>query len=259
MSTETRGESGLLGAFRRMHRPERPRMTAFLIATGYCLVALAWIWGSDRVLHSLHLERSVENMVEVWKGTGWIVLTSVVLFLLIARPLVRLTRARAESEERARELEAVLDAVPVAVWIARDPACRVIVGNRVGRELLGAEEPVNLSMSAPSGERPRGFRVLSGRSGAELAAEELPVQVAARTGAEVRDFEEVIAYEDGRRLTLLGNAVPLRDGRGRVTGAVGAFVDVSEREAARREIERNELILEQAQELGRIGSWVSER
>ncbi|MBX3405202.1 MAG: PAS domain S-box protein [Phycisphaeraceae bacterium] len=256
MNTETRGASGLLGAFTRIGRPERPRQTACLIAAGYCLVALAWIWGSDRVLHSLDLERSVENIVEVWKGTGWIVLTSFVLYLLIARPLVRLTRARAESDERARELEAVLDAVPLAVWIARDPECRVIEGNRAGREMLGQQEIVNLSMSAPSGDRPRGFRVLA--RGRELAPEDLPVQRAARTGQEVRGFQEELVFDDGRRRELLGNAVPLRGRDGRVTGAVGAFLDVSEHEAARREIERNELILEQAQELGRIGSWVSE-
>lgn len=256
MNTEARGASGLLGAFTRIGRPERPRLTAFLIATGYCLVALAWIWGSDRVLHSLNLERSVANAVEVWKGTGWIVLTSFVLFLLIRRPLVRLTRARAESDERARELEAVLDAVPVAVWIARDPACRVIEGNRAGREMLGQQEIVNLSLSAPSGERLRGFKVLSG--GRELAPEDLPVQRAARTGQEIRAFHEELLFDDGRRRELLGNAVPLRDSRGQVTGAVGAFIDVSEHEAARREIERNDLILQQAQQLGRIGSWVSE-
>lgn len=235
---------------------ERPRLTAFLIAVGYCVVAILWIWGSDRALRMMRLPPEVTHEVEVWKGTGWVVFTSVVLFALIARPLVRLTRARAESQARAKELETVLDAVPVAVWIARDPACRVIDGNRIGREMLGQGEKVNLSLSAPSGERPEGFIVES--KGRQVPPEELPVQLAARTGVEVRNFAEEVVLENGKRYSLLGNAVPLKDGAGRVTGAVGAFLDVTARERAVRELERNELILEQAQELGRIGSWVSE-
>lgn len=235
---------------------EWPRRTAFVIAAAYCVCAILWIWGSDRVLQMMRLPAEVTHEVEVWKGTGWVVFTSVVLFALIARQLVRLTRARAESQARAKELEAVLDAVPVAVWIARDPECRVIEGNRVGRELLGQGERVNLSLSAPSGERPAGFVVES--RGKRLLPEELPVQLAARMGVEVRDFAEEVVLGNGERHSLLGNAVPMRDAQGRVTGAVGAFLDVTARERAIRELERSELILEQAQELARIGSWVSE-
>jgi PAS domain S-box-containing protein len=244
-------------------RPERPRQTALLIAGAYLAVAVLWIWGSDRAVRALSLPQELAQQIEVWKGTAWVVMTAAVLYLLIARPLVRLTRARAraleaksEAQARATELETVLDAVPVAVWIARDPECRVIEGNRVGRELLGQEERVNLSMSAPSGERPAGFRVMVGGRAAE--AEELPVQVAAKTGREVRGFEEELVWEDGRRVALLGSAVPLKDAKGRVTGAVGAFLDVTQREQALRALHHYQLILEQAQELGQIGSWVSD-
>jgi len=115
---------------------------------------------------------------------------------------------------------------------------------------------VNLSLSAPTSERPMGFKVLIG--GREVPAEELPVQTAARTGQEVWDCEEELVFDDGRRVRLLGNAVPLRDGKGQVRGAVGAFMDVTERERVLRELQRNKVILEQAQELGQIGSWVSD-
>lgn len=260
MSTEVRASEGGLGGGGGV---ERPRLTAALIAGAYLVVAVLWIWGSDRVLHAMALPTEVTHQIEVWKGIGWVAFTAAVLYVLISRPLVRLTRARAraleakaEAQSRAAELETVLEAVPVAVWIARDPECRVIDGSRVGREILGQGEPVNLSLSAPSGERPMGFKVLVG--GREVSPDGLPVQMAARTGREVRDFEEELVFDDGRRVQLLGNASPLRDSEGRVIGAVGAFVDVTEREHVLRELERNKLIMEQAQELGQIGSWVSE-
>ncbi len=234
---------------------DRPRRTAFLIAGAYGLVAVAWIWGSDEFVMMLPLSRELEHQIEVWKGTAWVLLTAVMLYMLIARPLVRLSTARAEAQARANELATVLDAVPVAVWIARDPECRVIDGNRIGRELLGQSEPVNLSLTAPSGERPSGFKVL--REGKPVAPEELPVQRAARLGQEIRDVDEEIVFEDGRRVRMLGNVVPLRDSEGRVSGAVGAFMDVTQREEALQELNHNRVILEQAQELGQIGSWVT--
>lgn len=224
---QTRTASGLLGAWKGIGKTEHPRRTAAAIAGLFCTVAVAWILLSDKVLYSLPFETATLHRLEVAKGIFWQMATTVLLYVLVSRPLVRLTRAKEEAQARAMELQTVLDAVPVAVWIARDPECRVIEGNRIGRELLGQREPVNLSLSAPSDERPAGFSVWSG--GRELAPDELPIQRAARTGEDVRGFEEEVVHADGRRVALLGNAVPLRGPDGRVTGAVGAFIDVSER------------------------------
>ncbi len=224
---QTRTASGLLGAWKGIGKAEHPRRTAAAIAGLFCLVAVAWILLSDKVLYSLPFQTATLHRLEVAKGIFWQIATTVLLYVLVSRPLVRLTRAKEEAQARAAELQTVLDAVPVAVWIARDPECRVTEGNRIGRELLGQREPVNLSLSVPSDGRPAGFSVWSG--GRELAPDELPLQRAARTGEDVRGFEEEVVHADGRRVALLGNAVPLRGRDGRVTGAVGAFIDVSER------------------------------
>jgi PAS domain S-box-containing protein len=55
----------------------------------------------------------------------------------------------ARLEERAAEIEAMMEVAPVAIWIAHDPDCRRITGNRVGYELLRTEVDRNLSRSAP--------------------------------------------------------------------------------------------------------------
>ena len=77
---------------------------------------------------------------------------------------------------KAMELEAVMTAVPAAVWIAHDPECRRITGSPFAHELLRVPLGGNLSKTAPEVERPQHFKVL--KDGRELAPEDLPVQTA---------------------------------------------------------------------------------
>ena len=135
-------------------------------------------------------------------------------------------QARRRAEHRAAELEAVLQAVPAAVWIAHDPACRHITGNRTANEWLRLGEGSESSLTAPDGGAPIHFRVR--HDGRELQGPELPVQRAA-TGVEVRDFEQEVVFDDGSVRYLLGNAAPLWDEHGRSRGAVAAFIDIGER------------------------------
>jgi PAS domain S-box-containing protein len=147
-----------------------------------------------------------------------------------------------ESEERAlrraAELEAVLDTVPAAVWIARDARGDRIEANRVGAELLRAPPGSNLSVTAPGIDRPRHFTVQ--RDGRVLGEDELPVQRAARTGEEIKQAETDVVFEDGEVRQFLGNAAPIRDAEGRVTGSVGAFIDVTARKRAERSVQESE-------------------
>src|SRR5262249_49084021 len=73
------------------------------------------------------------------------------------------------------------------------------------------------------------------RNGREIPTDDLPLQRAAAGGVEVRDVEVEIVHPDGTVVNLLCYAAPLMDERGRPRGAVGAFLDITER---KREQER---------------------
>ncbi len=148
------------------------------------------------------------------------------------------------SEERERrrveELEVLMETVPAVVFIARDPDCRTITGNRAAHEILRMPSEANFSKSAPADGQPSHFKVF--KNGVELQAEELPMQLAAR-GIEVRDFEEEIRFDDGTSVYLFGHAVPLWDSEGRARGAVSAFVDITERKRAEARIQESEAFI----------------
>jgi PAS domain S-box-containing protein len=148
-------------------------------------------------------------------------------------------QALREITERARahaaELQAVLDAVPAAVCITRDRRALFVSPNRYGAELLRVPADANVSKSALGGPAAQGFRML--KDGAEIAPELLPVQTAAREGIDVTGVEFDVAFPDGAVRSLAGNAAPLRNALGEVTGAVGAFVDVTEQKRSERRLQ----------------------
>jgi hypothetical protein len=113
--------------------------------------------------------------------------------------------------------------------------------------LLEISPDANASLSAPASERPA-FKAY--RNGRELAAEELPMQRAVAQGGEVRDVELEIVHPHGEVVHFLSYAAPLLDEQGRPRGAVGAFLDITERKRAQER-------LLQAERLAAIGQMMT--
>jgi PAS domain S-box-containing protein len=137
-----------------------------------------------------------------------------------------LQQARAEAKSYADNMAAIFDAVPAAAFFSHDRECRRVTSNRAAYELLRMPYGSNLSKSVPLEEQPN-FRIFE--NGRELPAEELPLQRAALTGKPVRDKELEVRFEDGSSIYEFGHAIPLFDEEGEVRGAIGAFLDVTDR------------------------------
>lgn len=127
---------------------------------------------------------------------------------------------------RVEELDALLEVLPVGVLVAHDPGCRHMSMNPAAAALLGLPLHANPSRTADVAER-LPFRVL--RDGSEVAPEEMPLQRAARTGRPVLGEMLEVRREDGSTQFEYITAVPLFDDNGRVRGALGAMVDMTER------------------------------
>ncbi len=135
----------------------------------------------------------------------------------------KLREATQLAKKQKRQLEALLKAVPAAVWIAHDRDCNNITGNTAAYNLLRSSEGANVSKNNPEAQVGH-FEIY--HDGKLLKAEEMPMQKASSTGEAILGFEEEIVFSNGDRVPVFGNAVPLKDGD-KTVGAVAAFIDIS--------------------------------
>ena len=149
----------------------------------------------------------------------------------------KMRASEAAARARGDELAAVLAATPAITFIAHDPDCLHMTSSGAALRLLRLAADANTSKSAPLGERPETFRAM--KHGRELRSEELPVQLAAATGQAVKNFELTLAFGDGTTREIVGDAVPLFNAKGKVRGAVGAFLDITERKRTEEELSRS--------------------
>jgi PAS domain S-box-containing protein len=139
-------------------------------------------------------------------------------------------RLSREATDRLNELQTILDEAPFAIWIARDPDCRVITGNIYANQLFGVQSGDNISRSALNGEAAVNYKVL--RNNIELKPEDLPAQVAASTGKEVAPYETELIFENGKKLHMLLAAQPLIGADGKVRGSVAVGTNITEQKQA---------------------------
>jgi PAS domain S-box-containing protein len=83
----------------------------------------------------------------------------------------------------------------------------------------------------------------------------MPLEKAAATGQAIYNRELELAFPDGSRANIVGNAVPLLDTEGRSTGAIGIFWDLTERKRNEERLRQSEERLRLAQQVARLGTF----
>ncbi len=175
---------------------------------------------SDLLAGTLRTERSVQNLQQQLRER---------------EQVEHELRASGRREaRRAAELSAIMEAVPIGLFLAYDRECRVIRGNSTAYHLVRADHHGNVSMSAPEGERV--VRAVIREDGRVLGADELPMQRAAREGTVTRNAEHEFSFPDGTTAHMLINCVPLLDEHGAPRGAVAAMLDVTRLKETEREL-----------------------
>jgi len=156
-----------------------------------------------------------------------------------ARDVTLQRQAEEALRRRTAELETILDAIPVYVWIGLDPECRVITGNRAANALFGVAPGTNVSQSVVAVGQAPYIKQLKG-DGSEYRPDELPMQRSIALRQPVRNAMLDFVFPDGRRIFAMGNAVPLLDAQGNPRGSVAAFVDITERNRMERALRESE-------------------
>src|SRR5688572_12288660 len=80
----------------------------------YCLVSLAWIWGSDELLARLPLADGTRRWIGSVKGTGFVIATTAMLVIVVRREVgvqTKMSRKFREAERRFEKMLAVPDRV----------------------------------------------------------------------------------------------------------------------------------------------------
>jgi diguanylate cyclase (GGDEF)-like protein/PAS domain S-box-containing protein len=168
-----------------------------------------------------------------------------------------LNREMDNAEQERRRLRAVLDALPVGVYIA-DRQGVIVESNAAGRKIWDWDRD-----DAPLGpERYGVFRARWSATGEPIGEDEWAMARALRHGETCRDEEIDIETFAGVRKTILNYALPFFDDDNQALGAVAVNVDITDRKQAELDRSRLAAVLDSSQEAilgkdlqGRITSW----
>lgn len=140
-------------------------------------------------------------------------------------------------EQRAR-LQAIIDSLPVPLWIADDKG-RMTFVNESAHRLWGGRAPM-----ADTIEDYGSYKASDPLSKRRLAAEDMPM-VRSLAGAVLKNVELEIERLDGSMATELVSSAPIRLSDGAIVGSVAVIQDITERRKAEEQLRKGREELEE--------------
>lgn len=125
-------------------------------------------------------------------------------------------------DSHKQRLQLIIDQLPEAVLVAEPGPERISLVNRQASALLGwdIQPPMPLDSFKERNQR-------LDLNGAPMSVSEMPLIRVLRGGETLTHCELVLIRPDGKRVTELVNAVPLRDADGNIQAAIVVFQDIT--------------------------------
>jgi PAS domain S-box-containing protein len=160
--------------------------------------------------------------------------------------LDRLEKRLHESERDQQLLDALLEYFPGGITIAAADDDRIHMVSKYSQQLLGW--PREVLQGLPLQEYVRKWDVFHPDGVTPASAEELPLVRATRQGQVVTDQEWLLRCRDGRTISALCNAGPIRNRHGDVIGGVVAWRDITARRQAEEALAHLAAIVESSED-----------
>lgn len=151
------------------------------------------------------------------------------------RDITTQKQTEVEAKESQQLLSALMEYVPEGITIANAPDATISMVSRYGQQLLGGEH-ANKTATQVATE----WRVYDPDGMKPLPDEELPLQRALKKGEIIKNQDLIQVNSRGEQLYLSCNAGPIRNETGKITGAVVAWREISDRIHAQQAIRDSE-------------------
>ena len=143
------------------------------------------------------------------------------------------SNVRAELRKQRTWLDAVLRAIPSAILISQKPGDRLALANKRAEELFGKK----LELGVPLTEMPAKYGIFE-PDGSPIPIDRFPLYRASAHGEPSDLIEMMIISPDGGRRIVQGNAQPMYDESGNVSGTVGELEDITHLKAIQADLEK---------------------
>ena len=205
---------------------DRPRRSALRVALVYLAAGGVWILASDWLVARYAADLGQLVAFQVGKGLIFVLLSGALIYVLVRRERDRWEASDRDLRDSKRLLDAVVEGTSDAVYV-KDREGRYLLINQAGAEVVGATPGEMI------GRRDEEF--FGPEEGRRIRRDDRRVM---ETGETLEKTEEAEVPGRGRRLFDTIKA-PLREGD-EIVGVVGISRDFTERESARRALERIE-------------------